>query len=62
MKKARPLACRDNEQELWRQFEATGSVQQYLRYREAYNAKNKEQTDANHNNGVSIEGSEGRRS
>lgn len=49
------------EQDLWRQFECTGSVHEYLRYRQAQNAITGEQTDANDSDGAGAEGDEARR-
>ncbi len=49
-----------DEQDLWRQFESTGSVQEYLRYRQAKNAMNEENPDAEHGDGIGGKGSEGR--
>ena len=51
-----------SEQELWRQFESTGSVQQYLRYRQAHSAAEKERTDAEHGDGAVHTGGKGWRS
>ncbi len=40
------------EQDLWRQFESTGSVQEYLRYRQVHNAAAEEQMDAEYGDGA----------
>lgn len=50
----------EEEQDLWRQFESTGSVQEYLRYRQAQNAIIEEMSDAEHDDGVGGKGAEGR--
>ena len=46
---------RPDEQDLWRQFESTGSVQEYLRYRQVHNAVMEEQADAKYGDGVGAE-------
>jgi hypothetical protein len=53
----RPVA---DEQDLWRQFESTGSVQEYLRYRQAKNAMDEERPNAEHGDGIGGKGTEGR--
>lgn len=52
---------RTSEQDLWRQFESTGSVQEYLRYRRAQNAITGEKVDANDSDGAGAERDEARR-
>ena len=49
-----------DEQDLWRQFESTGSVQEYLRYRQAKNAMDEERPDAEHDDGLGGQGAQGR--
>ena len=49
-----------DEQDLWRQFESTGSVQEYLRYRQAKNAMDEESPDAKHGDGLGGQGAQGR--
>ena len=49
-----------DEQDLWRQFESTGSVQEYLRYRQAHNAVMEERADAKYGDGVGAEGDKSR--
>lgn len=47
------------EQELWRQFESTGSVQEYLRYRRAKATAGEENSDAVCDDGPGGQGGEG---
>ncbi len=49
------------EQDLWRQFESTGSVQQYLLYRQAQNARDEERANAEYSNGLGGQGDQGGR-
>ena len=51
-----------SEQDLWRQFESTGSIQEYLRYRQAKSMAGKESGDAAYGNGVGPQGGQSRRS
>ncbi len=48
------------EQDLWRQFESTGSVQEYLRYRQLQNMRQEERPDAEYGDGAGSKGDEGR--
>ncbi len=49
------------EQDLWRQFESTGSVQQYLLYRQAHNAAGEERINAQYSDGAGGQGNQGGR-